>query len=339
MKKFLFFIKIITILGNGGKVFVMDELLKRFSYQLNNYTLKEQKGIYKAYLFANAMHLNQLRKSLDPYIIHPLYVALILMDLNVDADTVKAGLLHDVVEDTAISVGQLEKFFNQDVAFLVDGVSKLPKELFLNATDQKAFAIRKLVEYMQNDFRVISIKLADRLHNMMTLEYMNPEKQKNISLETLEIYAPFAYQIGAYALEYDIEDLSLKYLHSDVYYKLFLEREKLKNSKEFLKIIEKVIMALQKEGISSRVQYAPKHIYGIYKRFMLEEDINNIPDLFSFKIIVNTVNECYQSLDIIKSLFKPVAGYDFDYLKNPKLNLYQSLDTTVIAFDTIFNKN
>ncbi len=311
----------------------LTNLEKKFLKLLGHYTIQEQKEIKNAYDFAFKMHQNQKRKSGEPYIIHPLSVALILGDFIVDADTLKAGLMHDIIEDTPITAVELEKIFNSDVAFLVDGVSKLPQKLFKTKEEQQDATIRKLIEYFKKDMRVISIKLADRYHNMTTLNYLSPSKQQEKSLETLEIYAPFAYRLGAYSLEHDLEDLSLKYLKPDIYNTIKEERDNLKQKRKFVEIIEYVYQKLKEKNIIAQLQYEEKNIYGIYKRISIEPNIKQIPDLFSFKIIVKTKKECYEALKLIHELFQVVQIYEHDFIKNPKPNLYQSRDTTILLPD------
>ncbi len=298
--------------------------------------------IEKAYQQAAEAHKDQLRKSGEPYIIHPLCVAIILADLEMDKETIAAGLLHDVVEDTILTKEEIEKEFGADVALLVDGVTKLTNlQLSTDNTnktqeqiDMQAQNLRKMFLAMAKDIRVILIKLADRLHNMRTLSHMPPEKQSRIAQETLDIYSPIAGRLGISRIKVELDDLSLKYLNPDVYYDLVekVAARKSEREKYVEDIAENVRKAISDAGIVGDVNGRVKHFFSIYKKMRNQnKTLDQIYDLFAIRIIVGTVKDCYAALGIIHEMYKPIPGRFKDYIAMPKPNMYQSLHTTLIG--------
>ena len=296
--------------------------------------------IEKAYRVAAEAHKEQFRKSGEPYIIHPLNVAIILAGLELDKETIVAGLLHDVVEDTIMTEEDLQREFGADVALLVDGVTKLEKlPLTTNAaSDEKlemqAENLRKMFLAMAKDIRVIMIKLADRLHNMRTLKYKTPESQKRIARETLEIYCPIAQRLGISKLKIELDDLSLKYLEPDVYYDLVDKIAVRKSVREsyIMSIVEEVGEHIENAGIKAKVDGRVKHFFSIYKKMKNQnKTIDQIYDLFAVRIIVDSVKDCYAALGVIHEMYKPIPGRFKDYIAMPKPNMYQSLHTTLIG--------
>ncbi len=288
----------------------------------------------RAYECARDMHDGQFRKSGEPYIIHPVNVAIILADLGMDDNAIAAGLLHDVVEDTSCSSLELEQMFNEEVAFLVEGVTKLDKIQCHSKEERQLESYRKMFVAMAQDVRVIIIKLADRLHNMRTMSFQSPEKQKSIAQETLEIYSPLADRLGIIKLKWELEDLALRYLEPEIYYDL-VERISMKRQ-ERLEYIDEVIRDLKIEMNKMHLQYEiagrPKHFYSIYRKMVNKhKDLDEIYDLIAIRVLVNTVQDCYIVLGSVHSLWKPVPGRIKDYIAMPKPNLYQSLHTTVIG--------
>ena len=295
--------------------------------------------IEKAYRVAAEQHKNQKRKSGEPYIIHPLCVAIILADLEMDKETIAAGLLHDVVEDTGMTLEEVEKEFNPDVALLFDGVTKLT-QLNLNSdkVEMQAENLRKMFVSMAKDIRVIIIKLADRLHNLRTLEYQTPEKQKEKARESLEIYSPLAERLGISKIKVEMDDLSLKYLEPDVYYdiakKVSLRREE--REARIQAIIDEVKKGMEESGIEGEINGRAKHFFSIYRKMVNQnKTIDQIYDLFAIRIIVNSVKDCYAALGVIHKMYTPIPGRFKDYIAMPKPNMYQSLHTTVMGKDGI----
>jgi len=301
--------------------------------------------IEKAYRTANDAHKGQVRKSGEPYIIHPLYVAIILADLELDKETIVAGLLHDVVEDTIMTDEEIKEQFGADVALLVDGVTKLEKINFhgnnsddrdrdAEKLERQAENLRKMFLAMAKDIRVILIKLADRLHNMRTLQYMTPEKQKDKARETMDIYAPIAHRLGISKIKVELDDLSLKYLEPDVYYELAEKISLRKDAREaFVRnIVDEVSAHMNEAGIDAKVDGRVKHFFSIYKKMVNQDKtLDQIYDLFAVRIIVRTVKDCYAALGVIHELYKPIPGRFKDYIAMPKPNMYQSLHTTLIG--------
>jgi len=295
--------------------------------------------IEKAYRIASEAHKDQVRKSGEPYIIHPLYVGIILADLELDKETIVAGLLHDVIEDTLMSYDDLTQEFNEDVANLVDGVTKIEKlPQFHDGDDSRlemqAETLRKMFLAMAKDIRVILIKLADRLHNMRTLKHMPAEKQQRISRETLEIYAPIAERLGISKIKVELDDLSLKYLEPDIYYDLVDKIAIRKSVREsyIQSIVDEVSSHIHNAGIQAKIDGRIKHFFSIYKKMKNQnKSIDQIYDLFAVRIIVESVKDCYAALGIIHEMYKPIPGRFKDYIAMPKPNMYQSLHTTLIG--------
>lgn len=291
--------------------------------------------IDKAFQIANNAHKGQVRKSGEPYIIHPLCVAIILADLELDKETIVAGLLHDVVEDTVMTSEEIREEFNGEVELLVDGVTKLGQLNYsADKVEVQAENLRKMFLAMAKDIRVILIKLADRLHNMRTLKYMPPHKQKEKARETMDIYAPIAQRLGISKVKIELDDLSLKYLKPEVYYDL-VEKINLKKSERqaFIdQIVGDVRAHIDKASINAQIDGRIKHFFSIYKKMVNQDKtIDQIYDLFAVRIIVDTVRDCYAALGIIHEMYKPIPGRFKDYIAMPKPNMYQSLHTTLIG--------
>lgn len=303
--------------------------------------------IEKAYHIAYDAHKDQVRKSGEPYIIHPLYVSIILADLELDKETIVAGLLHDVVEDTIMTDEQIEEMFGADVALLVDGVTKLEKLNFhgdnhndrdkdkdTEKLERQAENLRKMFLAMAKDIRVILIKLADRLHNMRTLQHMRPEKQQEIARETLDIYSPIAQRLGISRIKVELDDLSLKYLEPEAYYDLVDKIAIRKNVREqyIQTIVDEVSDHIEGAGIKAQIDGRIKHFFSIYKKMVNQnKTIDQIYDLFAVRIIVDSVKDCYAALGVIHEMYKPIPGRFKDYIAMPKPNMYQSLHTTLIG--------
>ena len=291
--------------------------------------------IEKAYKVASEAHEGQKRKSGEPYIIHPLCVAIILADLELDKETIVAGLLHDAVEDTWMTYEEVEKEFGSEVALLVDGVTKLGQLSYsADKVEVQAENLRKMFLAMAKDIRVILIKLADRLHNMRTLQYMRPEKQQEKARETMDIYAPIAMRLGISKIKVELDDLSLKYLKPDVYYDLVHKVALRKSEREqFIgAIVKEVKKHMDDANIKAQVDGRVKHFFSIYKKMVNQDKtIDQIYDLFAVRILVDTVKDCYAALGVIHEMYKPIPGRFKDYIAMPKPNMYQSLHTTLIG--------
>ncbi len=294
--------------------------------------------IEHAYQLAYEAHKDQVRKSGEPYIIHPLCVAIILADLEMDKETIAAGLLHDVIEDTNYTYEDIQREFGDDVALLVDGVTKLDKLKYKGGSgdklDLQVENLRKMFLAMAKDIRVIIIKLADRLHNMRTLEYQRPDRQQAIARETLDIYAPIAQRLGISKLKVELDDLSLKYLEPDIYYDLVDKIAIRKNVREkyIQTIVDEVSEHIRNAGIKAQIDGRVKHFFSIYKKMKNQnKTIDQIYDLFAVRIIVDTVKDCYAALGVIHEMYKPIPGRFKDYIAVPKGNMYQSLHTTLIG--------
>ncbi len=292
--------------------------------------------IEKAYNIANEAHKDQLRKSGEPYIIHPLYVAIILADLEMDKETIVAGILHDVVEDTIMTYDEIAGMFGTDVANLVDGVTKLGRLEFAGGDklEEQAENLRKMFLAMAKDIRVIMIKLADRLHNMRTLKHMRPEKQQEKARETLDIYAPIAQRLGISKIKVELDDLSLKYLEPDVYYDLVdkIAIKKTEREAYVQSIVDEVSKHIHNAGIKAEIDGRVKHFFSIYKKMKNQgKSLDQIYDLFAVRIIVDSVKDCYAALGVIHEIYKPIPGRFKDYISMPKDNMYQSLHTTLIG--------
>ncbi|MCH4166794.1 MAG: bifunctional (p)ppGpp synthetase/guanosine-3',5'-bis(diphosphate) 3'-pyrophosphohydrolase [Megasphaera sp.] len=290
--------------------------------------------VKKAYHLADEAHKEQHRVSGEPYILHPLAVAQILAEMKIDTTTITASILHDVVEDTEYSLEDIKKLFGKEVAFLVDGVTKLSRLDYRTKEDQQLNSMRKMFLAMAKDVRVVVIKLADRLHNMRTLRYMRSDKQKRIAQETLEIFAPLAHRLGIFNIKWELEDLSFRYLEPDKYYDLVDQMKQKRHVRE--EIVNEAIEILRKSLTESHIKFEingrPKHFYSIYKKMKKDNrDLSQVYDLYAIRIIVDTVKDCYGVLGIVHSLWKPLPYRFKDYIAMPKPNNYQSLHTTVIG--------
>lgn len=291
--------------------------------------------IEKAYKIADEAHTGQVRKSGEAYIIHPLCVAIILAELELDKETIVAGILHDVVEDTVMTEEEIAQEFSEEVALLVDGVTKLGQLSYdADKVEVQAENLRKMFLAMAKDIRVILIKLADRLHNMRTLKYMKPEKQKEKARETMDIYAPIAQRLGISKIKIELDDLSLKYLEPEAYYDL-VEKVAVRKSvrEEYVsQLVEEVKSHIKGAGIEASIDGRAKHFFSIYKKMVNQDKtLDQIYDLFAIRIIVNSVKDCYAALGVIHELYKPIPGRFKDYIAMPKPNMYQSLHTTLIG--------
>ena len=291
--------------------------------------------IEKAYQIAYDAHKDQRRKSGEPYIIHPLCVAIILADLELDKETLVAGILHDVVEDTVMTEEEITAIFGEEVALLVDGVTKLTQISWtIDKVEIQAENLRKMFLAMAKDIRVILIKLADRLHNMRTLQYMKPEKQKEKARETMDIYAPIADRLGISKIKTELDDLSLKYLQPEVYKELSEKLALRKDTREAFihKIMDEVKKHMDDAGIEAKVDGRVKHFFSIYKKMVNQDKtLDQIYDIFAVRIIVESVKDCYAALGVIHEMYKPIPGRFKDYIAMPKPNMYQSLHTTLIG--------
>ncbi len=301
--------------------------------KLDEYNPDAKEMVFKAYVYAKDLHDGQFRQSGEPYITHPLNVAYILSELHADCDTICAGLLHDTLEDTNVTKDEIAHDFNTTIANLVDGVTKISKMNFSSKNDENMANTRKIITGITQDVRIIIIKLADRLHNMRTLEYKNAFKQKENSLETMEIFVPLAYYIGAYRIKNELEDLSLRYLKPDMYNKIsekkmIIEAQSESALKEMLYKIERI---LNDKNIPNEIKIRTKNIYGIYKVLSEGYKMSDIHDLLALKIMVEEIDQCYMTLGYIHKEYHPINDKFKDYICNPKTNMYQSLHTTVFG--------
>ncbi|MBO5339966.1 MAG: bifunctional (p)ppGpp synthetase/guanosine-3',5'-bis(diphosphate) 3'-pyrophosphohydrolase [Oscillospiraceae bacterium] len=320
----------------------MDPILEKYQAledRVRAYTpgLDAQR-LYTAFTYADAAHHGQLRKSGEPYIIHPLAVAEIVADLGLDLDSVIAALLHDCLEDTSSTHEEISKKFGEPVAALVEGVTKLTKMQYVSKEEEQMENLRKMFMAMAQDIRVILIKICDRLHNMRTMEYQSPRKQREKSLETMEIYAPIAHRLGMQKLKWELEDTSLRYLDPVGYKEIQNElAARTAVHEEFKATIEsRIAQRMAQEGIRSKVYGRVKHVYSIYRKmYAQQKTLDEIFDLYAFRVIVDDISECYNVLGCIHDMFKPVLGRFKDYIGTPKPNMYQSLHTTVIGSEGI----
>jgi GTP pyrophosphokinase len=313
---------------------MIDKLLEKILKNCNNVDIDM---INKAYHFAEEAHQEQKRESGEPYIIHPIAVAEILADLGMDTNTIVAGLLHDVIEDTDISFDETVTLFNLEIANLVEGVTKLTRlgEMeYKTKEEEQADNVRKMLLAMAKDIRVIIIKLADRLHNMRTLKFMPAKKQKNKAKETLDIYAPLAHRLGMSKIKWELEDLCFRYLHEEEYYSLVesISEKRIERETYIKDIVTDLNEKLEAAGIESDLDGRPKHFYSIYKKMVSKnKNIDQIFDLTAIRVLVNSVKDCYGVLGIVHTIYRPIPGRFKDYIAMPKPNMYQSLHTTVIG--------
>ncbi|MDV4152229.1 bifunctional (p)ppGpp synthetase/guanosine-3',5'-bis(diphosphate) 3'-pyrophosphohydrolase [Clostridium sp. AL.422] len=308
-----------------------ESLLQKINENCNNIDIDIVK---KAYDLAFDAHKNQKRESGEPYVTHPVDVAIILAEMGMDTSTIVAGLLHDVIEDTEYTYDDIKNIFNVEIADLVQGVTKLGKIEYKTKEEQQADNVRKMLLAMAKDIRVIIIKLADRLHNLRTLKFMPKEKQKQKAKETLDIYAPLAHRLGISKIKWELEDLSFRYLHEEEYYDLVKEiaEKRVERETYISEIKEDLYKKLDESEIDCDIDGRPKHFYSIYKKMVNKnKSIEQIFDLTAIRILVNTVKDCYGVLGIVHTIYKPIPGRFKDYIAMPKPNMYQSLHTTVIG--------
>jgi len=311
--------------------------LERIYANIAKYAPNFDRGlIERAWKMAASAHAGQVRESGEPFITHPLAVAETLTELEQDLETVAAGILHDVVEDTDVTLEDIEREFGAEIALLVDGVTKLMRLRFQSKAHQQAENLRKMVMAMATDFRVIIIKFADRLHNMRTLGHLPAARQKEMARETMEIYAPLAHRLGIFRFKWELEDLAFRYLHPREYYALVAElrQRRAEREKIIARIIDFLASNFEEAGIRAEITGRPKHLYSIWRKMVQQnKELSEIYDLTAIRVVVDTVKDCYTVLGQVHSLCKPIPGRFKDYIAMPKGNGYQSLHTTVMALD------
>jgi guanosine-3',5'-bis(diphosphate) 3'-pyrophosphohydrolase len=309
----------------------LDELVNRVQSYIPQ---ADTALIRRAYDYSARMHVEQKRMSGEPYVIHPLNVALIIAQLRLDLPSVITGLLHDVIEDTGASLDEVQGLFGEEVARLVDGMTKVSKITFSSREEKQAENFRKMIIAMAHDIRVVLIKLADRLHNMRTLDHLPPDRQEEISRETLEIYAPIAHRLGIYWLKSELEDFAFRYLNPSAYatLKAYVAKTRAEREEYIRSVIEILSRRLKESGVEAEVTGRPKHFFSIHSKMQQEElNFDQIYDLVAFRIIVPTLRECYEALGVVHANWKPIPGRFKDYIALPKINMYQSLHSTVIG--------
>ena len=314
---------------------VEDQLYQELVEKIKTYhPAKDFDMLEKAYNLAREAHKDQKRKSGEPYIIHPLKVAYILAELELDMESIVAGILHDTIEDTPYTYEDISRIFSEEIAVLVDGVTKLGKLSYSTKEEIQAENYRKMFLAMAKDIRVILIKLADRLHNMRTLNYMTPEKQREKAQETMDIYAPLAHRLGISKIKSEMEDLCFKYLNPEAYFDLAAKIEKKRIERETFvaDIVKEVREKMEEAGIKGKIEGRSKHFFSIYKKMVNQKKtLDQIYDLFAVRAIVDSVRDCYAVLGIVHTMYKPMPGRFKDYIAMPKPNMYQSLHNTLIG--------
>ncbi|MFW0883959.1 RelA/SpoT family protein [Candidatus Acidulodesulfobacterium sp. H_13] len=334
--------KFVTVINPSGDFLSLNSLIELFRSNINSMddvVIEEIHGerfklFKKAYNFSKKVHHGQKRFSGEPYLTHPIEVAAIVAGLRMDCPSVVAALLHDTVEDTLTTLEDIKREFGEETAFIVGGLTKLGKLSFKSSEELEAENIRKMIVAMAKDIRVIVIKLADRLHNLRTLNFLPRDKQIKIAQETLDIYAPLANRLGIFFIKSELEDLSFKYLNSESYKDLTFKVNKKRIEREkYIEKVSDILMAnLKKHKLKAEIYGRPKHFYSIYKKMIGQHvSFEDIYDLLALRIIVNTETECYEALGIVHSIWKPISGRIKDYIAMPKANLYRSLHTTVIG--------
>ncbi len=316
---------------NTSDIVTIEEFFEQVKGYLNEAQIDY---VRKAYILAADAHKEQRRKSGEPYIIHPIGVASILAGLQMDEYTLAAAFLHDVVEDTEYTYDDIRNIFGAVVANLVDGVTKLGKIAYISKEDRQIENYRKMFLAMARDIRVVLIKLADRLHNMRTMKYMPAHKQQSISRETLEIYAPLSHRLGIHTIKWELEDLAFRYMEPDIYYTLVEQVKTKRREREAMiyEAMDEMRDSLEKANIKCEIQGRPKNFYSIHKKMLRDrKELNEIYDLLAIRVLVDSVKDCYGTLGIVHSMWRPIPGRFKDYVAVPKSNMYQSLHTTVLS--------